>query len=185
MARILVLGGLAESLVNFRGELLREMIASGHEVIACAPNASKKTRDELSSMGVSYRHAEIDRTGVNPIKDARSVLQLIILMRSVKADVFLGYTIKAVIYGSIAARFAGVSRIFSMIEGLGYAFSVATIKQRILGKIASTLYRVALKANKIVFFLNPDDEALFRKLRIIPNDKQSILLNASSDWPCI
>ena len=179
MARILVLGSLADSLVNFRGALLREMVAHGHEVFACAPTASAAVRLALSQMGVIYKDIKLARTGNNPIQDLQTINELVALCRSIRPDFFLGYTIKPVIYGSIAARIAGVPNIFSMITGLGYAFSKHTFKSLMVGSMASGLYRLALRGNRRVFFQNPDDLALFLKKGLIRSHLQAVLINGS------
>jgi len=177
MARILVLGGIPQSLVNFRRKLLEKMVADKHEVFACAPCASDEIKHTLNEMGVIYRDVNIARTGLNPIKDLKNLYCLIRLFKQIKPDVFLGYTIKPVIFGSIAAKRAGVGRIYSMIEGLGYAFTGSGAKRRMVGYLAKMLYRHALKYHIKVFFLNPDDYALFIKLRLIRNPQQGVLIN--------
>src|SRR3546814_3577053 len=60
---------------------------------------------------------------MNPVKDATSLLELRRLLRLYKPDITLGYYIKPVIYGTIAAWLAGVPRRYAMIEGLGFAFT--------------------------------------------------------------
>ena len=177
MSRLLVLGSLAESLTHFRGPLLREAIARGHEVIGCAPHAPEAVRRELQAMGVAYRHVSLARAGMNPLQDARTLLSLIALMKETKPDLFLGYTIKPVVYGSLAARIAGVPKIFSMVEGLGYAFSGDGAKRRLLASVAKRLYRSALRCNERVFFLNTDDVRKFNELGLVAHPDQAVLLN--------
>ncbi len=179
MARIIVLGGFADSLVNFRGVLLSEMVKHGHEVIACAPNASVDVQSELFRLGVAYQHVDMDRTGINPIHDLDLVRRMFSLFRELKPDVFLAYTIKPVIYGSIAARIAGVHKVFSMITGLGYAFMDQSPKGRILRAISIFLYRIALKHHDKVFFQNPDDIHLFTDLGLVDSSKQAVLVHGS------
>ena len=104
------------------------------------------------------------------------IFSLFFLFRSLKPDVILTYTIKPVIYGSIAAKLFGVSRIYAMIEGLGYAFIGDDLRSRFINIIVKILYYLSLKANQNVFFLNPDDRDLFIKLRL-SNDAQAVLIN--------
>ena len=177
MARILVLGGVSESLINFRRNLLERMVADGHQVIACAPNPTQEVIDKLLEMGVTYQVINLERAGLNPVRDFKSLLELIKLFKKYRPDYFLGYTIKPVIYGSIAAKLTRVPRIFSMIEGLGYAFTGTGIRRQIFGHIAKVLYRHALKHNTKVFFLNPDDRELFKQLKLVRDAEQQVLLN--------
>lgn len=179
MASVLVLGGKAESLISFRGHMMQEMVSAGHQVVACAPSAPQKVIDALSEIGVSYQDIYIDRTGMRPLHDLRSMFNMIKIFKAIKPDVFFGYTIKPVIYGSIAARLAGIPHVFSMISGLGYAFSNTGIKSRIIGLIAQWLYRIALGFNQKIFFQNPDNLKLFVDMGIINNNKKAVLVNGS------
>jgi len=176
MARILILGSLAESLVIFRRCLLEKMIVDGHQVFACAPNASIEVREQLSKMRVTYCDVNLQRTGINPFSDFVTLYKLIQLFKKVKPDIFLGYTIKPVIYGSLMARFCGVPKIYSMIEGVGYAFLGTGLKSKIIGVIASNLFRFALRFNEKVFFLNPDNLEMFLSKHLL-RDEQAVILN--------
>ena len=114
MAKIIVIGSFAESLINFRGHLLKKMAENGHEVLACAPDASLDIQEKLNALGVVYRNIPIDRTGLNSVRDIYTICRLISLFREVRPNVILSYTIKPVIYGSLAGRMVGVPNIFSM-----------------------------------------------------------------------
>ena len=120
--RIIVIGGVARSLINFRGPLLEAMVARGHEVIACAPDAPEDVREKLANMGVEYCHVPIKRAGMNPAGDLVTAFYLFRLFRRRWPDAVLGYTVKPVIWGCLAARAAGVPAAYAMITGLGYAF---------------------------------------------------------------
>ena len=177
-ARVMVIGGFAESLINFRGPLLRRLIADGHSVVACAPDASLELQARLSTLGIGYRHVPIQRAGMNPLRDVATVRALVDVYRDVRPDLVLSYTIKPVIYGSIAARIAGVPRVCSMVTGLGYSFGTATWKQRALNPVVRGLFRAALSKNEVVFFQNPDDMELFVE-RKLATERQAVLVNGS------
>lgn len=177
--KVVVVGGIAHSLVNFRGQLLASMINSGHEVVACAPDQPEDVLKTLADLGVVFRRVPIERTGSNPLSDMRSVLGLREVFREVKPDCALFYTVKPTIYGSMGARLAGVRRVFSMITGLGYAFGEDSLKQRLLGGVVQTLYRIALTSNTAVFFQNPDDRKVFLESRLIPGLEKTVLINGS------
>ncbi len=177
MARIFVLGSFADSLILFRGALLRQMVRSGHEVFACAPDASETVREALEEMGVVYRNVPLHRTGTNPVKDLRTVGALIRLFRQIRPEVVLSYTIKPVLYGSLAARIAGVPRSYSMIEGLGFTFMGSGLQSRLLGIITRRMYRLALRFNRKVFFLNPDNLQVFLERGLLRERSQAVMLN--------
>ncbi len=98
------------------------MLAAGHEVIACAGEPRDEIAETLKSWGVAFFPINLARAGMSPLGDLRTCFQLLRLMRQQRPDAILAYTIKPVIWGGIAARFAGIPRIYSLITGLGYAF---------------------------------------------------------------
>ena len=189
MGKILIIGGNAYSLVHFRGDMIKSMVEEGHEVFAMAPEtdleggaAAVMTRSistQLSSLGVPFIPIPLNRTGINPLRDLYTIYYFIKKMKELKPDVVLSYTMKPVIYGSIAAKLAGVENVFSMITGLGYVFIGETLRQRLLSKIVISLYKIALKINNKIYFMNPDDLVLFKKLNILSDIQKTVLINGS------
>jgi glycosyltransferase involved in cell wall biosynthesis len=178
--KILVIGSLACSLVNFRGELLKSLVSRGHEVVACAPAISTDICKQLTSFGVRCRDVAISRTGLNPVADCKTVFSLCKLFREEKPERILVYTIKPVIYGSLAARFVGNNGMFVMITGLGYAFAEKkSFRHRLVGYVANLLYRQALKSCRGIFFQNPDDLNEFQQRNLIPSKTSTVVINGS------
>ncbi|MDL9998090.1 glycosyltransferase family 4 protein [Variovorax sp. J22P240] len=163
--RFLVVAGFAESLLGFRAPLIAALQAHGFEVHVAAPGLSPAHPSfaRLQAKGLTAHGFPMQRTGTNPVADLGTLFALYRLMRSVHPDHFLAYTIKAVVYGSLAAKLAGVSRRFALITGLGQAFRLGDGPRTRLEAIATGLYRLSLASVHGVFFQNPDDEALFRK----------------------
>jgi glycosyltransferase involved in cell wall biosynthesis len=175
--RIAVIGVVPWSIVHFRGPLLQAMIARGHEVTALATRPDGSMRASIERLGVSFREVPFDRGGLNPILDLGVVRKLVGILRELRPDVVLSYTIKPVIYGSFAARLARVPKSFSMIEGLGYAFGKGSLTQALTGRVATLLYRFTLPHNRGVFFLNPDDRETFVRLGLLDDaDRRAVLL---------
>ncbi|MEM1296874.1 MAG: glycosyltransferase family 4 protein [Verrucomicrobiota bacterium] len=178
MARVVLLGSYAPSLVNFRGKLIEDLVEKGHEVFGCASGEDVAVSDQLESWGARYIPLQLERTGLNPAADLRTLKDLIKQFREIRPDAIFAYTIKPVVYGSIAARLAGVPQMFSMITGLGYAFMGSTAKQRLVGGIAKLMYRTALTFNEKVFFQNEDDARLFSDLGLM-NAERAVLTGGS------
>ena len=164
---VVVLGSLAQSLVNFRGHLLRRLRAEGHAVTACAGDDDPAVRRELESQGIAFRHVPMARTGRNPFQELGLVRRLVGLFDELKPDVLLTYTIKPVIYGGWAAARIGVPRRIAMITGAGAAFCPGGVTRRVLKSIAVGLYRRSLPTYDRVVFQNPDDLAEFASLRLM------------------
>lgn len=164
MAKVLFIASLAESLLNFRGDLIRHLLDRGHAVIAAAPDGPAQVDQDLAAWGVTRVSIGLRRTGSNAIADLRLLLELRRLLRAERPDVLFAYTIKPVIYGCLAARWTGVPRRAAMITGLGFAFaSSATRRQRAVRAVARGLYWIAMACADTVFFQNADDEADFRQ----------------------
>src|SRR5687768_5559183 len=130
------------SLINFRGRLIERMIALGHEVHVTAPEF-EKVESALRSLGAIPHTVPLARTGLNPIADMRYFRAIRSLLRQVKADLAVSYTIKPNIWASLAAGSLGV-RSASMVTGLGYASSEgAGSRPRLLGLAARALFRAS------------------------------------------
>lgn len=167
---LLLLASYAPSLINFRGSLLEALVARGWRVTAAAPSMDD-VKDRLEAIGVSAVETPLARTGMNPLADLAYYRSLIELIRSEKPDVVLAYTAKPVIWGTLAARAIGVSRVVAMITGLGYAFTSPirpSFKHRAANLAARLLYRLALPRADHVLFQNPDDRELFENLGFTP-----------------
>lgn len=181
MARIVIIGSLARSLVTFRGKLMEDFIASGHKVLACAPGASQQVRTDLRAMGVEYCDISLRRQGLNPFHDLAYMLRLLGLFKSWKADLVLAYTAKASIYGSLAARLAGLPSAV-MITGLGKFFQGGSFKARMFDGVVRALYRLSLRKSRVVFFQNPDDLGRFRSMNLLsPDSRVSVIPGSGVD----
>jgi len=174
--KIALISNYADSLLSFRGPLLAELSDRGHEVVVCVPGLNPDLAEQLQLIGVASRSVSLDRTGTNPVRDFRFLQELTTFFRTTRPDIVLNYTIKPLIYGSLAAKFAGISNIFSVLTGLGYIFTGSSCKQKILRMFIFGLYRKALAANNLLFFLNPDDLNMFRDLGLIKEKTQIVLL---------
>ncbi len=180
--KLLLVAGFADSLIGFRKPLIIALLDKGLSVHVAAPEltTNKPALFELHALGVVTHDISMQRTGMNPLSDLFALISIWKLMRRVKPDLFLGYTIKPVIYGNLAALLAQVPNRFALITGLGFAFigeeGGARSKIRVL---VQGLYRLALKNTDTVFFQNPDDEELFRKLGILSPKTKSVVVNGS------
>jgi glycosyltransferase involved in cell wall biosynthesis len=134
--------------------LIRALIENGHDVIAVAP--SDEYVPKLISLGCRYVPMPMDNQGTHPGRDLILLWRFLRLMRSERPDVFLGYTVKPNVYGSLAARLLGIL-VINNIAGLGAVF----IKEGWLVQVVRWLYRVALSRSTKVFFQNDDDRQLF------------------------
>lgn len=170
MKKILIVAGSGSSLANFRGDLIRSWIKSGYAVHAIAPE--EELADEIKALGVAqYYSIAINRTGTSILGDLKYLKNLYHKIQEIQPDTVLGYTIKPVIYGSIAAKLAGVININAMITGLGYLFVSNTKKAKLLQKISVILYKIGLGCANNVIYQNPDDRDEFIRRGIVKENK--------------
>jgi glycosyltransferase involved in cell wall biosynthesis len=154
------------------------MVQRGHQVLAGAPDCPPSLLPAFEALGIAFRQVPMHRTGLNPVSDYLTYKDLVHLFKCEKPDLFFGYTIKPVIYGSLAARRAGVKQRYAMITGLGSALSGDGFKSRLLGRLVRALYRGALRRNQRVFFQNPENMEYFIAHGLV-SCQQAVRVNGS------
>ncbi len=169
MAKIMIVAGLGSSLIRFRGDLIKSWLGLGYEVVAAAPGS--EVEQQLAELGVSYFKIPLKRTSLNPLTDLVLTCSLSRLLKKEKPAYLFLYTVKPVIYGSLAALLNRKVKVYAMITGLGYAFSGKPGKRTFLQRLVTRLYGFALQRNSLVFFQNPDDRDAFVEMRIVAADR--------------
>jgi len=142
------------NLYNFRSGLIKTLLLNGHDVIVIAP--LDEYADRISKIGCRYIPLHMDNKSTNPLRDLLLLWRFFKLLRKELPDIFLAYTVKPNVYGSLAAHLLDIP-VVNNIAGLGVAFS----NRGILNVIVKLLYRLALSRSAIVFFQNDEDRTLF------------------------
>lgn len=174
--RRVVLGGNSSwNIVAFRSGLIRALRQNGYEPIVIAP-VDAAAEGRMTALGLEPIVIEMERSGLNPFADLRLLLQYRRILRRLRPVAYLGFTIKPNIYGSVAARSAGVPAIPN-ISGLGTVF----IKGGPLLGLVTALYRFALRHAPVVFFQNPDDRALFLERGLVRAGQARLLPGSGVD----
>lgn len=173
--KIIFIGNTAWSMYNFRSSLFCYFINKGYDVIVISPYDSKY-QQELTSIGCFCYSINIEAKGNNPIKDIKTMLQIRKILKKESPDCCFFYTIKPNIYGSMAAASLNIPYI-PITTGLGYVFLV----DNLVSKVAKSLYRIAFKKAKQVWFLNQDDATSFKESKLVDEAKISILKGEGID----
>lgn len=174
---IVIVAGNVRSLVANRGDLIWSWHDMGHTVKVAVP--SYDFNDSIKVLPVEWKTISLRRAALNPLADLKALNEIRTAIRTWKPDVVFSYTAKPVIYGSLAAGLERVPRVYSMITGLGYARTGQGLKQRLALSAQRQLYRRALRVNNVVFFQNPDDEAVFLEEKLIGPETQRCRINGS------
>jgi glycosyltransferase involved in cell wall biosynthesis len=179
MTKVAIVASYPDSIVHFRGALIDDLIARGATVYVAAPDLTAESRwcKALEERGAAAHQISLRRTGINPVSDARAIIQLGRFFLKIRPDVLLSYTIKPVIYGTIIGWMVGVPRRFALVTGVGYLFT--SDRKGVLSSLVRRLYHFAIgKADK-VFFQNPDDKLLFEDVGILSHTSNAVVVNGS------
>lgn len=162
--KIIVLASYSPSLLNFRGPLIRRLVARGYAVIGCGP---EDAAESLAGIGCGFERIGPSRTALNPLSDLRYAWRLLGLFRRQRPAAVIAYTIKPVIWGCLVGYFAGVPVRAAMITGLGYAFGRSSAKRSGIQMVILGLYRLALRRATAVIFQNNDDRKEFENRGLV------------------
>jgi glycosyltransferase involved in cell wall biosynthesis len=180
--KIILISSYPDSIISFRGDLIKEMLSENHEVHVISSGFYKNSDvlSHLSDLRCNTHECSLKRKGLSPISDLIYLFKLINLFLKIKPDITFAYTIKPVIYASIAAKICNVPRVFSLITGLGSTFADNTSRSTFfIQMLIRRMYRVSLKNTSGIFFQNPDDLCLFIEYGLISPESNSIVVNGS------
>lgn len=169
--RIVVLSSHTPSLFWFRMDMMHTFIAHGHEVFAVGNESEEVWAPKFAARKIKYCQIYVQRNGINPVNDLKTLYSITKALKIIKPDKIFTYQAKTVIYGGIAANLLGIKEVYPLIAGVGSVFLANTLKSRIIRKILKIEYDVAMKGCPAIFFQNRDDENVFRKNKILHEQK--------------
>jgi len=168
-------------LYNFRRALALALQRQGYEVLLISP--AGPYGDKLRALGLRWKSVPMARRSLNPLREAALLWHLVRLLRREQPTLVHGFTIKCAVYGSLAARLAGVPARVNAVAGMGYVFTSPQLKARLLRPVVRSLLRLALGGNGARLILqNADDVALFRQAGLV--DPEHIRLIRGSGVNC-
>jgi len=161
-------------LYNFRKNTILRLLDEGYEVLAIAPY--DKYSEKLKDLGCSFNHIKIDSGGMSPIKDFITIINYYKIFKSTNPCLTLHFTPKVNIYGNLSAHFLKIKTI-NNIAGLGKLF----VKDGLVTKFVSLLYKVSLRKSNHVFFQNEDDKSLFLDKNLVGTNNISRIPGSGVD----
>jgi len=178
MKKIILVSRCAWTLYNFRVGLMCALKRAGYNVLGGGADGDG-FESKIKGLGVSFKPLPIDKKGMIPFADIKLLWTLYRWYRRERPAVVHHFTIKPVIYGSLAARLAGVPRIVNTVTGLGYVFMEEDMTW--LRRLVEWQYRVALASAHFTFFQNADDLAYFITRCVVPRRKAGLLPGSGVD----
>lgn len=178
--KVLLFANTEWYLYNFRRSLALALRDAGYEVLLVSPPGPYG--EKLRALGFRWIPAPMERRSLNPLRELALVNWLRRLIRAERVEVVHGFTIKCAVYGSLAARLAGVPARVNAVAGMGYVFTSDDLKARLLRPVVRTLMRVALDGRGARLILqNPDDVALFERARLVDSERVRLIPGSGVD----
>ena len=178
--QILFVGNSFEYFVSHRLTLAQAAKSEGWAVHVATPPGKGGTR--LEPFGIVHHALAMDRKGINPLQEFRSLLQIRQIYRHVRPDLVHLIGPKSVMYGGLMARWQSIPAMVCLIPGMGYIYLLEGFKGRIARAMAHTGYRLGLlHRNKRVIFQNPEDRQLFLDRHLCKASEATLILGSGVD----
>ena len=155
--------------INFRGELIKELLYDYDVHVLFPFEDAPKDLEKLTDMGAICHNIPLVQHGLSLLEEYQLYRQICSHLNTIKPEVILNYTIKAIIWGSIAAKRNQLkSRVYSLVPGRGRILMMKPkLKHQVFRLIFHYLYRYALSKNLKVIFLNEDDLNYFINYKLL------------------
>jgi glycosyltransferase involved in cell wall biosynthesis len=178
--KLLLVANTSWYLYNFRLPLLQGLRDCGYQVALVAPHDPYTPL--LQAEGFIVHPWLVARRSVNPLAEAHAVVDLLRIYRREQPDLVHHFTIKACLYGTIAAKGARVYRVLNAVTGLGHVFLGSRKRTRLLRKAIKPLYRMAFMARRsTVVFQNADDQERLIRLGLTDGERARLIRGSGVD----
>lgn len=175
---IVIVTSSAKALFNLRKELVDSWVKAGFKVTAIGDRPESEYSAICRERGFDYRSVTLQRNGLNPLKDIKTLRELTVLLKDLKPDRVFCTFAKSIAYGAWAAKRAGITQVYSLMSGLGSIYRNDSFKTRTIRVLMNWLYKNAFSCSRRAIFQNKDDRDLFIKLGLVHPDK-TVIVNGS------
>ena len=159
--KILLIGNQSSTIILFRKKLIEQLVSRGVQVHVLVMDNDRGNFQQISTFGAIPEQYKFSRSGMNPVSDLVNTIALSKKIRHINPEVVFCFFPKPVIFGTLAAKFAGVKNVYNLLEGLGFCYTAHlkkdSFKKQVLRAIQTFLYKLTLPRAKKVLFLNRDD----------------------------
>lgn len=173
--KVIIIYNAAHHVLLFKKELIETIKKNGFQIIVLA--SKDDYVEKLKVIVDEFHEIKLDSSGINPFKDSYLIYQLYTLIKKIKPYAIFNFTIKPVIYGTLAAKLAKGIPVVNTITGLGTAF----LSEGLANKVAKFLYKHTFNNSHLIFFQNPDDQKFFKEINIIKKDNTQLIPGSGVD----
>ncbi len=179
MKKIVIVSNTGWYLYNFRFKLIKEL-SKKYAVTLVFP--FDRYSNSLKKTGCEIINWKLKRNSINPLLELISIFDLIKIYMKIKPEIAHHFTIKSCLYGSIAARVIGVTKVLNAITGLGHVFLAKNTNAFIYKIVMVFIYRKVFnhKSSNLIF-QNIEDRKFFQNLKIITKDKSFLIRGSGVD----
>lgn len=181
--KILILSNNFGGLYSFRKEVVKAFLDAGNDVLISAPIDG--AANYFKEIGCRIINTAFNRKGTNPLKDISLMIYYRRLIKQMRPDVVLSYTIKPNLYGGMACQLCGVPQIAN-VTGLGSAVE----KPGWLQRLTILLYKIGLRKTHTVFFQNRANMEFCKEhgmvkgdVKLIPGSGVNLQHHALQEYP--
>ena len=176
--KVLLLANTDWYLYNFRLPLAQAIRAQGHEVVLVSPQG--KFTEKLQRAGFRCISLPLVRRRLNPLMEILTVVRLAALYRRESPDLVHHFTVKCVLYGSLAARLSRVGAVVNALAGLGHCYADNGLQSRLLRLLINVVCRLALRRTQLIF-QNPDDHRAYLEQGVVSLNSSHLIKGSGVD----
>lgn len=155
---------------SHRLNLALTALAAGCEIVVVTDLTGSETT--IRQHGMRVIPLSFSRSSLNPFRAILAVARLSAIYRREKPELIHHIAMKPVLFGSIAAKIAGISTVTNLIGGRGWLFTSSALPARVITPLVRAIFRMFLGSNRLVVQNHDDAELMesigFHHVSIVP-----------------
>lgn len=180
--KLLVLVNDLSYFLSHRLPIAQSALVAGYEVSVGYGELGGVAPEVVSQLGFRAHFVRMQRGGMNPLQELRSLYSIWRLYRTLQPDLVHLVTIKPYLYGGLVARLAGVLGVVSAVAGLGSVFIRKDLRSRVFRALLYPIYLLAFgHPNQRVIVQNQDDAGVLVNWGVLDSQKIRLLRGSGVD----
>jgi glycosyltransferase involved in cell wall biosynthesis len=139
-------------------------------------------RSRIEGEGFELHALQWRRGSVDPWRAGEAVAEIANLYRALRPDLVHHVSQKSILFGSLAARLAGVKRVVNAFTGLGLIFAGAGLRNRMLRTVIGAALKLLIdRPGTLTLVENPDDARLLTTRRLVDPARLRVIRGSGVD----